>query len=192
MKKLPAPVGVWFSIFWEGVRGARRIDCGPMQPSAIRPFAAADTQAVVDLSLRAWEPVFESFARVLGGALFERHYPDWRSMQADAVREALSTNETWVSVAGSTVMGFVNVAFKPDSASAQVYMIAVDPEFQGRSVATALMEFALGEMRARGITMATVGTGGDPGHAPARATYEKLGFTPFPSVHYSMLLDPGE
>jgi hypothetical protein len=39
-------------------------------------------------------------------------------------------------------------------------------------------------MRAAGLTLAGIGTGGDPGHAPARAAYEKAGFTPLPLVHY--------
>lgn len=29
-----------------------------------------------------------------------------------------------------------------------------------------------------------VATGGDPGHAPARRTYERLGFAPPPLVQY--------
>jgi len=33
-----------------------------------------------------------------------------------------------------------------------------------------------------------VATGGDPGHAPARATYEKAGFTGCPQVWYAKLL----
>ena len=31
-------------------------------------------------------------------------------------------------------------------------------------------------MRSRGMDIAVVETGGDPGHAPARAAYEKAGF----------------
>ena len=159
---------------------------------SIRPFVTPDTDSVVELSLRAWEPVFASFAEVWGRALFERHYPDWRSMQADAVREALNKNDTWVSTSDATVTGFVNVAFNDDEASADVYMIAVDPEHQEQGTASALMDLALSEMKRRGVTLATVGTGGDAGHAAARATYEKLGFTPFPQVYYSMILEPGK
>jgi hypothetical protein len=33
-----------------------------------------------------------------------------------------------------------------------------------------------------------IGTGGDPGHAPARRTYEAAGFTPLPLVRYYRLL----
>jgi GNAT superfamily N-acetyltransferase len=59
-------------------------------------------------------------------------------------------------------------------------MIAVDPSFQRRGVAAALTNWALDAMRVVGATLATVGTGGDPGHAPARHTYESAGFTPWP------------
>jgi hypothetical protein len=34
------------------------------------------------------------------------------------------------------------------------------------------------------MTTAMVETGGDPGHAPARRTYEAAGFHPFPVVKY--------
>jgi hypothetical protein len=39
------------------------------------------------------------------------------------------------------------------------------------------------------VRLAIVATGGDPGHAPARRTYEKAGFTPLPLVRYYALLD---
>ena len=161
-------------------------------PARLRPFGSDDTDQVVELSLRAWEPVFASFARVWGEALFGRHYPDWKFQQAEAVQEALRSNESWVTVDGAAVTGFVNVTFNTEESSAEIYMIAVDPAFQQQGIATELIEFALEEMRRRGITLATVGTGGDPGHYPARQTYERLGFTPFPRVYYSKLLEPDD
>jgi hypothetical protein len=39
-------------------------------------------------------------------------------------------------------------------------------------------------MREAGMRIAIVGTGEDPGHAPARRTYEKVGYTVFPIAHY--------
>jgi hypothetical protein len=38
------------------------------------------------------------------------------------------------------------------------------------------------------VTLCVVSTGGDPGHAPARATYERNGFVAFPQVLDSTLL----
>ena len=54
----------------------------------IRPFDDRDAEAVVDLSLRAWAPVFASFERVLGSEIFKRLHPDWREDQRRAVEES--------------------------------------------------------------------------------------------------------
>ena len=63
-------------------------------------------------------------------------------------------------------------------------MIAVDPGCQRQGVATALMTYSVDYMRAAGVVVADIGTGGDPGHAPARRTYEKADFTALPLVRY--------
>jgi hypothetical protein len=38
------------------------------------------------------------------------------------------------------------------------------------------------------MDIVAVGTGGDPGYAPARAAYEAYGFTALPGVRYLKLL----
>ena len=69
-----------------------------------------------------------------------------------------------------------------------VDMIAVDPAFQRRGIATQLMNRSADHMRERGMDIAVVETGGDPGHAPARAMYEGSGYTALPVVRYFKLL----
>jgi ribosomal protein S18 acetylase RimI-like enzyme len=154
----------------------------------IRRCAPEDNMRVVELSLEAWAPVFDSFRRMLGEELYRRVHPDWKLHQAASVRDALERNETWVAVAQGTVVGFVNVIFDADERSGEIYMIAVDPAAQQQGVATRLTEHALDEMRARRLDLATVATGGDPGHMPARRTYEKAGFVGAPQVWYAKLL----
>jgi ribosomal protein S18 acetylase RimI-like enzyme len=70
-----------------------------------------------------------------------------------------------------------------------VDMIAVDPAYQRRGIATALMDRSADHMRDRGMDIAVVETGGDPGHAPARAMYEASDYTLLPVVRYLKLLD---
>jgi ribosomal protein S18 acetylase RimI-like enzyme len=70
-----------------------------------------------------------------------------------------------------------------------VDMIAVDPAYQRRGIATHLMDHAADHMRERGMDIAVVETGGDHGHAPARAMYEAAGYTALPVVRYLKLLD---
>ena len=160
----------------------------PRTTTTIRSCRPADTAAVVNLAIEAWAPVFASFAHILGDDLYQRVHPDWEVHQAAAVSDALERNDTWVAVTGDRVVGFVNVIFTHDERAGEIYMIAVDPDAQRHGIATQLTEFALGEMRARGLDLATVATGGDPGHAPARRTYEKAGFTACPQVWYAKLL----
>ena len=49
----------------------------------IREFQERDLDAVVEFSLRAWEPVFASLRDVLGDPIFFRLKPDWKAAQAE-------------------------------------------------------------------------------------------------------------
>lgn len=162
-------------------------------PVEIRPFEESDLDTVVELSLRAWEPVFESMRAVLGDPIFARlHDPDWRTVQADAVRSSCTSEaqEVLVAVVDGRPVGFATVMLNAfHERMGVVDMIAVDPEYQRRGLATRLMDHAIEHMRARGMDVAAVGTGGDPGHAPARALYEARGFTALPGVRYLKLLE---
>ena len=136
--------------------------------------------------MRAWEPVHESFRNVLGDAVFYRVYPDWRTSQAAAVRDACvgGTGRVWVAVLDDRPIGFVSVLINVESSAGEIGMIAVDPEHQRRGIGVLLTSLALDQMKEAGCTLAEVATGGDPGHDPARRTYDRAGFTPLPLVRY--------
>ena len=75
----------------------------------IRPLNEGDLDCIVDLSLRAWEPIFGSLRHVLGDAIFARlHQPDWRTVQAQAVRESCTSDErdVFVAAVGNRPVGF--------------------------------------------------------------------------------------
>ena len=62
--------------------------------------------------------------------------------------------------------------------------VAVDPPHQRAGIGSALTEFAVAWIKEQGVAVAMVETGGDPGHAPARAIYDKAGFTKLPIARY--------
>jgi ribosomal protein S18 acetylase RimI-like enzyme len=153
----------------------------------IRPFEDRDTEAVVDLSLRAWAPAFASLEQTLGSEIFRRQHPDWREDQRRAVEDACATKKGWVWVAegGASAVGFVAVEFHhPERSMGAISMLTVDPDHQGRGIGTALIGFALDRLKDAGMKVAMVETGGDPGHAPARRVYEKAGYTLLPIARY--------
>jgi ribosomal protein S18 acetylase RimI-like enzyme len=125
-------------------------------------------------------------AEVLGDRVNALVYPDWATSQEEDVRDACAEPETLVTVAvdDTAVLGFVSVVFHDAGQTGEIDMVAVDPPAQRRGVARALTEHALTQIRARGSRLAVVATGGDDGHAPARALYESAGFTPMPLVRY--------
>jgi GNAT superfamily N-acetyltransferase len=159
----------------------------------IRPFHESDLDAVVEFSLRAWEPVFDSMRQVLGDSIFARlHDPDWKAVQAEAIRSSCTSEDldVFVAVADERPVGFATIALNAfHDRMGVVDMIAVDPVYQRRGVGRRLMDRSVELMRERGMDIAAVGTGGDPGHAPARALYETLGYTALPGVRYLKLLD---
>lgn len=156
----------------------------------LRPSVPEDLDAIVRLSLLAWEPVFDSFRLVLGDDIFLTIYPDWPRDQAKAVREQCesATSVTWVADIGSAIAGFVSWEVNSESRTGEVHMLAVTPGYQRHGIGGRLNELALVAFRDAGMTLAVVGTGGDPGHAPARRSYERAGYTPLPIVRYYKLL----
>ena len=152
----------------------------------IEPYNPHQLAAVIRLSLRAWSPVFDSIQDAMNADLYRELYPDWRVSQQKAVEDVCAAEDTnvWVAIDADSTVGFVAVKLDSESSMGEVYMVAVDPDFQGRGIGTALMEFALAWMKDSGMSVAMVKTGSDPGHAPARRTYEKMGFGLFPIARY--------
>ena len=156
----------------------------------IRRFEASDLDAIVEFSLRAWEPVFASVRSVLG-EIFLRLHPDWSANQAEAVRSSCTNDDrdVFVAVVNDRQVGFVAVGLNAfHERMGWIEIIGVDPDYQRRGISSQLTEFAIDHMRRHGMDIAVVETGGDSGHAPARAAYEAAGFTPLPVARYFRLL----
>jgi ribosomal protein S18 acetylase RimI-like enzyme len=145
----------------------------------IEPYTPQHLDTIVRLSLRAWTPVFESIQNAMDADVYQAFYPDnWRVSQQKAVEEVCVAEDikVWVALDADSTAGFVAVKLDPESKMGEIYMVAADPDFQGQGIGRTLTEFALAQMKDAGMSIAMVETGGDPGHAPARRTYEKSGF----------------
>ena len=155
---------------------------------AIRRFDPADRAPLVALSLRAWAPVFAGIAQEMGSDVFRIVYPDWRSAQAGAVQAVCDAagTDVWVATIDRRPVGFVTVRLGYEDAArvGEIDMLAVDPDRQGAGVGSALLNHALAELKHAGVDLAVIATGGDPGHGPARALYERAGFRGFRLMRY--------
>ena len=142
---------------------------------------------IVALSLRAWEPVFTALQPAVQPYVYDAFFPNgWADRQANDVEQVLSeeAGNVWVAAEDGVVLGWIGIRLHPLDQMGEVRIIAVDPAHQRRGIATALLDFALDFIRQSGMKMVMVETGGDPGHAPARATYERAGFDRWPVARY--------
>ena len=158
----------------------------------IREFREGDLDAVIAFSLRAWAPIFDSIQEVLGDEIFLRLHPDWRADQAEAVRSSCLSEErdVFVALADGRPVGFAAVALNAfHERMGVIDIIGVDPDYQRRGISSRLTEHATEHMLRCGMDIAVVETGGDPGHAPARAAYEAAGFTLLPIARYFRMLE---
>jgi GNAT superfamily N-acetyltransferase len=65
----------------------------------------------------------------------------------------------------------------------EIGLNAVHPQHACQGIGTSMYDFAVARMTEAGMQAATVATGGDASHAPARRAYAKAGFTvQIPSV----------
>lgn len=155
--------------------------------AALRLYQSGDEEAVIGFSLRAWEPVFDAVEELLGRELFLRLRGDWRAGQAKEVHDVLAdpAQRVWVAEKpDGEVVGFIAAKVDRDSRVGEIYMVAVDPGLQGHGIGTALTTIATDWLRESGMRVAMIETGGDPGHAPARAIYQKAGYTALPAVRF--------
>ena len=148
----------------------------------IRAYAPSDLPTLETIRAAAFAPVFASFRNIVGPEIAALGLATAEQEQADlldAIARPGSGHSHAVAEAGGVIAGFVS--WKPNIAPGvgEITLNAVHPDHGGKGIGTALYNHALAALKAAGMRLATVGTGGDPSHAPARRAYAKAGF----SVH---------
>lgn len=156
----------------------------------IRTAQADDLNEMKELTILGFEPIFESFSKILSEQMFPVVYPDWRQLHRDHVQNFFDSEKSELVVATieDEIAGLLAYQCKEDF-TGEVEFLVVHPAYQQRGVATNLNEYALDKLREAGMKVAVVGTGGDESHAPARRAYEKLGYVALPNVWYFKSLE---
>src|SRR5690606_34358639 len=137
--------------------------------TVIRDFEAADLPAMQALRKAAFEPIFRSFRQIVGPEIAAVAFAQADDDQAKLLEDVCapgSGHHVLVAARSDAVVGCVSFTVDADTRIGEVGLAAVHPADAGRGLGTRLVEDALGRMRALGAAVATVGTGGDPSHAP--------------------------
>jgi ribosomal protein S18 acetylase RimI-like enzyme len=146
----------------------------------MRPARADDLSLLDEVRQAAFAPVFASFRSMLGEDIYELAQAREDEAQGELLISLLAPESGWKVYAaerGGMVVGFVAIRLNHDTHVGEIGLNAVHPDHAGKGVGTTMYDFAIARMKEPGMQVATVATGGDPSHAPARRAYEKAGFT---------------
>jgi len=145
----------------------------------IREFEAGDLPALQRIRQIAFAPIFQSFRAIVGQAIGETAFSCADAEQAKLLSDICAMQSRYtvlVAVFDREIAGFVSYAVDDATRVGEIGLNAVDPSHAGKGIGTALYLHALARMKEAGMAVATVSTGADPSHAPARRAYSKAGF----------------
>lgn len=158
----------------------------------IRPVHIDDHARLEDIRQAAFAPVFASFRQILGAEISDIVHNNNGVEQAQYLTSILAPGSEWelyVATQDDLIIGFVSIHLNRTTTIGEIGLNAVHPDWSGSGIGTTLYTFALDQMRAAGMRAATVSTGGDDSHAPARRAYQKAGFAVgVPSIWYCQAL----
>lgn len=155
----------------------------------IRPLEVDDHLATTDLLTETFRAFFEGYARPhLGEQVFQHQHGHWEQDYRDElptlhVPEA-GRHAAVATLTEGTIVGLISWRVDTKARHGEIYLLAVSPLHRRQHIGERLCQHAITHMRAEGVEVVQISTGGDPFHAPARALYERLGFTPVPVTVY--------
>lgn len=151
-----------------------------MEEAIIRPAKEDDLETIKQIAVEAWEPVYQSFRRMMGDELFEGIHGNWRTDKAAQVAGHYRSYPelTLVTEYDGQVVGFITYNLFERKKLGVIGNNAIHPKYQGKGLGTKQYQKVIEIFRENGMLYAQVTTGSDGSHAPARAAYEKVGFEP--------------
>ncbi|GAA0571969.1 GNAT family N-acetyltransferase [Kribbella sandramycini] len=154
----------------------------------LRPYRPDDLDELIALTIETFGPFYEqSYRPVVGELIFTNTHGEWRDDYHRHVATLHNPDENrYAAVAedGGALVGYVAWDFDPAKRHGGIDILATASTHRRQGLAKSLCEHAFAHLKAQGIETVEIGTGGDPFHEPARALYESLGCTPFPTTRY--------
>jgi len=153
-----------------------------MQPS-IRAGTPADMARVQQIVEQVWAIGSDFALEEEFGSIGDESWDRWLVPKVMS-RVWSELSSLLVTEVDGEVAGFITHAIDRARRVGTIHYNAVSPDFQGMGIGSLQVERVLEVFREAGMQYATVGTGLNEGHAPARRIYEKNGFKPL--IQYVM------
>ena len=159
---------------------------------SVRPFEESDLPVIVDIANRAWVNIRKMSRDAIGDEISDLLRPDGddvskgREVERDA---AEAPQNFFVCERGGKVVGFIHFVMRSNLVGS-ISNNAVDPDCGEKGVGQEMYQAVFEHFKQNGMKAASVTTGLDYAHAPARKAYLRAGFDrELRSVTYFKKLD---
>jgi len=153
----------------------------------IRKMKPDDMARIVAITETAWGDV--TIHKILEDRYGIIGDKDWKEKKADEIQALFGRipDNVIVAVEDDKVVGYASFTIDAEDAIGHVQDNAVDPEYQGRGIGSAMNKWVIDHFRSEGVRIVRVGT--LLHDKAARRVYEKNGFEELArTIHYSMTL----
>jgi ribosomal protein S18 acetylase RimI-like enzyme len=139
----------------------------------------SDLEIIMDIGNRAWRPIYKMFRETYGDELFELIVADERTEKGYQIKNHYQQHPEWIFICEqqATVAGFITFWLDAQKKIGTIGNNARDPECNLKGIGQKMYKAVLEYFRSQGMKYATVQTGLDYAHLPARKAYERAGFT---------------
>jgi GNAT superfamily N-acetyltransferase len=144
----------------------------------VRSFRSDDLAWVVETADKAWRGINAAYRAAYGDELFEILVLNEHTRKGEEMRAICREHpgDVFVCEENGRRAGFMHLILDHGRAIGEIGNNAVDPDCGLKGIGQQMYRFAFDRFRAEGMRYATVQTGLDEGHAPARRAYERAGF----------------
>jgi len=152
-----------------------------LSPIVVRPADESDAAAIARVEIAGWRAAYRGIVPdpVLDGLDFEHEAAIWRERLRDQAVVKVSVAHLVEPPASPHLVGYASegpARGDDEVGLGEVWAIYVDPAAQGQGVGRALLDAAVRGLASRGYDEAILWV--FEANAPARAFYERMGWTP--------------
>ena len=144
----------------------------------IRKYKSDDLTVVMDIGNKAWRKIYKMFRETYGDELFQLIVPDEMTTKGNQIKGHCDQHPEWVLICEEEghVVGFITFSLDLDKKIGTIGNNAKDPDCTLKGIGQQMYKAVFDYFRDNGMIYASVHTGLDYAHAPARRAYERAGF----------------
>jgi len=144
----------------------------------IRNYKPEDLATIMNIGNKAWRRIYKMFREAYGDELFQIIVPDEEIVKGEQIKSHCEGHPEWILICEEEgrIVGFITFSLNFDKKIGTIGNNAKDPDCSLKGIGQQMYKAVFDYFRDQGMIYASVHTGLDYAHEPARKAYERAGF----------------